>query len=258
MNKLQTIFQLLISNGPRWFFLYLAERTAGKTSPYFFNKRMNLEIQNRLPGFNTRYYNYKEWNNYDWTREGEEWTDSDEWKTSLIDEIIKPNLKPGGTTLEIGPGAGRWSVVLAELSDQLILVDMTERSIEHCKRRLKMYSNCQFYRNNGTDLSFLEKDSVDFLWSFDVFVHLAPLDIESYLRSLNEILRDGGTGIIHHAAAGGRKGGFRSSMTNTLFCSMLEKYKFEVIRQLDSWGKDGLFNVRQFEDKITIFRKLPS
>ncbi|MBA4058231.1 MAG: hypothetical protein C0490_26175, partial [Marivirga sp.] len=228
----------------------------GKSLPYFFKKRMTLEISRGLPGFNTIDYNFKEWSKYDWSRQGEEWTESEQWKSALVDEIIKAYFKPGGVILEIGPGAGRWSTILAELSSQLILVDMTEKAIELCKYKLDIYSHCEFYRNNGSDLSFLKDDSIDYVWSYDVFVHIAPRDSENYLKGLSLILKKGGIGIIHHPAAGGFKGGFRSSMTNDVFCRLLAKYKFEVIDQKDSWGKDNAFSLQEFQDKITIFRKL--
>lgn len=217
---------------------------------------MALEVSKQLPGFNTIDYNFKEWSKYDWSGEGEEWTESEQWKTELADEVIKAYFEPGKIILEIGPGAGRWSGILAELSSQLILVDMTERSIEHCKGKLHSYPNCLFYKNNGADLSFLKDDSVDYLWSFDVFVHLAPNDTENYLKGLSRILKKNGLGIIHHPAAGGFKGGFRSSMTNELFCHLLAKYNFKVVHQQDSWGKDNSFSLQEFQDKITIFRKV--
>jgi ubiquinone/menaquinone biosynthesis C-methylase UbiE len=255
MSKLHTIIQLLKANGMFWLFLYIAERVLGNPSSYFFKRRMDLEIRKQLPGFNTTHYNYKEWSNYDWSRQGEEWTNSEEWKNVLVNEVIKKNFLPGKTILEIGPGAGRWSVILAELSNRLILVDMTEKALVYCKKRLQSYSHCLFYKSDGSDLSFLQKASVDYVWSFDVFVHMAPLDTDNYLQALGNAVKSGGIGIIHHPAAGGFKGGFRSSMTNDVFCQLLRKYKFEIILQFDSWGKDNSFTVHAFQDMITIFKK---
>ena len=255
MNKLNSIVQLLKANGVYWFVLYLAERAVGKSTLFFFRRRIALEVSRQLPGFNTKEYNYKEWSNYDWSREGEEWTDSESWKNALVEDLIIPYIKPGFTVLEIGPGGGRWSVILAELSERLILVDMTEKAIEHCKKRLQTFSNCVFYRNNGADLSFLNNCSVDYVWSFDVFVHIAPEDVEHYLKSLSSILVNNGIAVIHHPSIGGGKGGFRSSVTNELFCKLLKKYNFEIVCQQDSWGKNKEFSVHDYEDMITVFKK---
>ena len=256
MNKLKSIVQLINANGVYWFVLYLAERAVGKATLFFFHTRIALEIRRKLPGFNTKEYNYKEWSNYDWSREGEEWTDSESWKNALVEDLIVPYIKPGSTVLEIGPGGGRWSVILAGLSARLILVDMTEKAIEHCKKRLQTFSNCVFHRNNGADLSFLNKESVDFVWSFDVFVHIAPADVEGYLEGLSNVMVKNGIGVIHHPSIGGVKGGFRSSVTNGLFCQLLKKNNFEIVRQLNAWGKNKEFSVHDYEDMITVFKKL--
>ena len=53
------------------------------------------------------------WDRYDWSGGGEEWTASAEWKQALIDDVLLPLIPAGAAVLEIGPGAGRWSEVLA-------------------------------------------------------------------------------------------------------------------------------------------------
>ena len=250
MTKLSTFFQLLKSNGLLWALLYLAERIFGES---FKQKRITLEIKDKLPGFNTVQYNHKEWSNYNWSQEGEEWSDSEAWKKSLLNEVLLRYIQPNKIVLEIGPGAGRWSVILAPLSQKFILVDLTEASIQHCKKKLQQFTNCVFYANNGSDLSFLKNESVDYVWSFDVFVHISPSDTELYLKALYPVLVKDGIGIIHHPAEGGFKGGFRSSTTNELFCALLKKYNFEIVLQFDSWGENH--SVREFKDMITVFRK---
>jgi len=126
VKGLMTMFRLVRVNGMTWTFFYAAERLINKR---FFHKRAELEIQKNLPGFNTTAYNYKEWANYNWSKGGEEWSDSEPWKKSLREEVLLTYIKPGFTVLEIGPGAGRWSLALASISKKLILVDLTENAI---------------------------------------------------------------------------------------------------------------------------------
>lgn len=256
MVKFRMITHLMQSNGLYWLLLYLMEKVSGSRGSLFFQKRTRLEIKKRLPGFNTTRYNYKEWSDYDWSAGGEEWSDSKAWKDALIDEVLLRYIQPQKTILELGPGAGRWSEVLAKLSKKLILVDLTEESIAVCKKKLHHYSHCLFYQNDGTDLSFLDNSSIDYVWSFDVFVHISPEDTECYLKALSSILVKGGIAIIHHPAQGGLKGGFRSGMTNELFCSLLQKHNFKIVHQLDSWGKDGSFSVKEYNDMITVFNRI--
>ena len=62
---------------------------------------------------NSAVENRDRWERWDWTSLGEEWSASPEWKQGLVDDVLLPNIPPGGTVLEIGPGGGRWSEVLA-------------------------------------------------------------------------------------------------------------------------------------------------
>lgn len=254
-TKLATVVHLLKENRSIWLFLYTGERLF-KATTFFRRQRIRWEIFRKLPGFNTTQYNHKEWSNYDWSHQGEEWTDSATWRQALIEDVLKRHLQPNSTVLEIGPGAGRWSETLATLSKKLILVDLTESSIAHCRNRLKTHEHVAYHQNNGRDLSFVFRDSVDFVWSFDVFVHVSPADTAQYLEEIQKILSPGGIAIIHHPAMGGARGGFRSSVTNDLFCQLLKNHNLKLIRQFDSFGKDDAFSVKTHGDMITIFGKM--
>jgi hypothetical protein len=58
------------------------------------------------------------WDGWDWSRDGNEWTDDvrtfrgqdpEVWKASLLTAAMLPYAERGGTLVEIGPGAGRWT-----------------------------------------------------------------------------------------------------------------------------------------------------
>src|SRR5215210_2549727 len=66
------------------------------------------------------------WSQWDWSGGGDEWNESPEWKASLVEHVLCATMPRGGTILEIGPGAGRWTEHLHELADRLILVEATE------------------------------------------------------------------------------------------------------------------------------------
>ena len=53
--------------------------------------------------------NKERWGSWDWSRHGEEWTISADWKQALIADVLLPTIPEGGTVLGIGPGAGRWT-----------------------------------------------------------------------------------------------------------------------------------------------------
>ena len=254
MNKFQVAAHLIHVNGPAWFTLFLFEKISKNITPFFYKKRIRYETKNQLPGFNSTAYNYKEWSNYNWNTEGEEWSSSQAWKNGLVNDVLDRYIQKDKTILEIGPGGGRWSELLAQRSGKLILVDLTEKSIEVCRGKLKAFSHCSFYTNNGTNLSFLSDSSVDYLWSFDVFVHIAPDDIGSYLNEFSRIFKPGAVGIVHHSINGTHSEGFRSSLTNESFLTMLNEHHFKLIDQTRQWGPNKIFSLTE-NDAITIFSK---
>ena len=194
------------------------------------------------------------WNAWDWSQGGDEWNDTDEpeqWKATLVDEVLLSNVGEARSILEIGPGAGRWSEVLSPCAERLVLVDVTPRALELTKERLGDDAKVEYILSDGAAFPDVEDASVDFVWSFDVFVHIAPLDVASYIAEVARVLRPGGTAVIHHSGELQRFPGWRSPMTAVLFAQLARERGLDVTRQFDSWS-DGRFGVRTNNDVITI------
>jgi SAM-dependent methyltransferase len=201
--------------------------------------------------------NRQRWDNWDWSGGGEEWSASPVWKGALIDDVLARWISSEGVVLEIGPGAGRWSAALLERASRLILVDVSRRPLELCRSRFQGAENVEFVLSSGTDLPGIADRSVDAVWSFDVFVHIAPLDQASYLREIARVLAPGGVAVIHHADGRNRglipsRHGWRSPMSRNLFASLASSSGLVVERQIDSWGSDGRFDLSSYADTITV------
>jgi len=195
------------------------------------------------------------WQNWDWKKEGEEWTISRQWRQSLIDEVLLKYIEREKTVLEIGPGSGRWTETLQKISKHLICVDLADKCIDLCKKRFSQFDNIEFFVNDGSNLDFITSDTIDFIWSFDVFVHIAPKETQKYLMEFKRVLKKGGRAVIHHPKEGGVHGWHRSGMTAELFSEMLKKHGFTLIDQFESWGDKRQFDVRRCHDIITVFKK---
>jgi ubiquinone/menaquinone biosynthesis C-methylase UbiE len=194
--------------------------------------------------------NREVWTNYDWQTKGEEWSASPEWKAALVAEVLEPYMPEGGTILEIGPGAGRWSEVLRNRAAKLIVVDVAERALELTRERLGADGDVTYVRSSGSTLPGVPDSSVDAVWSFDVFVHIAPPDVASYLAEIGRVLRPGGTAVIHHS--GERDPRFwRAPMSARLFAGLARERGFEVERQFSTWG-GGRFAVSVEGDSIAV------
>jgi SAM-dependent methyltransferase len=142
---------------------------------------------------------------YDWKDAGEEW--SAPWGTSEAQWFgaILPRIReclPAETILEIGPGFGRWTYYLKYYCQELWIVDRATDCIDACRRRFAANSHVKCYFNDGLSLSMIPKDSVDFVFSFDSFVHTNRQVVEAYLGELGTKLKIGGKGFIHHSNFG--------------------------------------------------------
>jgi ubiquinone/menaquinone biosynthesis C-methylase UbiE len=199
------------------------------------------------------------WDSWAWDIDGgEKWTESTAWKDSLIREVLRPRVPEGSDVLEIGPGAGRWTETLVEVAGSLALVDISARCIEICQDRFGHLDYTSFHVTSGSDLSFINNESIDVVWSFDVFVHLAAADIEGYMAEFARVLRPGGHAVLHHAGGEGLQGGWRSAMTREAFANIARLAGLVVAEQFDAWGPSHEFVVSIHQDVISVIRKPPT
>ena len=189
----------------------------------------------------TQQENKRHWGNCNWLKGGEEWTPSPEWKRSIIDRLILKYSIPGSAILEIGPGAGRWTTTLQSMASRLVLVDIAEECLSLCKKKFFACHNVEYYLFQGDGLGFMSDSCIDFVWSYDVFVHLNPTHIESYLRDIRRVLKPGGYAVIHHSGGNypsDREAceGWRSHMTGRFFAHLAIASGMNMVEQLDSFA----------------------
>ena len=89
---------------------------------------------------------------YEWPEGGNEWSQPwgsahMQWHGSILPRISA--FLPARTIVEIAPGYGRWTVFLKDLCDHLILVDISERCIEECRRRFSNCTHISYFVNDG-------------------------------------------------------------------------------------------------------------
>jgi SAM-dependent methyltransferase len=204
--------------------------------------------------------NKERWGGWDWSRHGEEWTISADWKQALIADVLLPTIPEGGTVLEIGPGAGRWTEVLSLRADKLIAVDLDERILEHCRDHLGAPDNVEFMLTTGSALPDVRDHSVDAIWSFDVFVHIAPIDQDTYLAEFARVLKPGGVAAIHHADGRDRgaltsRRGWRAPMCTSLFAAIAERHGLTAEKVITTWGPNAEHDLGAYRDAISVLRQ---
>jgi SAM-dependent methyltransferase len=165
-------------------------------------------------GVPTIQQNYERWQQHKWAQSGDEWSPGrcPEGTAILWSRTILPRIEryfSAGTVLEIGPGFGRWTEFLRRVADRMILVDLSDRCIESCRRRFAGDSRISYFVNDGASLDVVPDGSVDFIFSFDSLVHAEADAIGAYLSQAARKLKPGGAGFIHHSNLGafvGRRG----------------------------------------------------
>ena len=253
-RKIRKFRQRVSENGAAWTVYNMLWRGCHWMSQRLDERMRSLEARYNLPGDHSVSKNYDiSEHETRWESANEDWTPSQEWKEALIDEGIRQYARPAGTYVEIGPGAGRWSEALSTRARRLLLVDISPKSIEIC-RRLAGFSNIEFFVNNGTSLDFIPSETVDFIFSAATFAHISPPDTDKYLGEFARVLGEEGCAVIQHSGNGGALGGWRSRMTSDLFAALVRSHALTVVRQFDSWGARGQFRLG-LGDVFTVFQK---
>ncbi len=119
-----------------------------------------------------------------------------------LEHYLAKNLS-GDSFLEIGCGGGQWSKYIYNLNffKKMICVDVL--SEEHNNfwgyvgdeaRKIIKYEKI-----NNCELDFIEDQSIDYVFSYDVFCHLSLSTIDNYLESLFKKCKNGAVLLIMYA-----------------------------------------------------------
>ena len=152
----------------------------------------------------------KDWNEYSRTWEqysgsghehlGDEWADRHR-DDAYFNAYAARFLKPGMTVMEVGVGGGKYTVRLAPLVRKVIAFDVAGEMLRRTQARCEALGlkNVEFVEGNGVDFQPLPDNSIDFFFSFDVFVHIALEDTWPYAQEIARVLKPGAFSSVHYA-----------------------------------------------------------
>jgi SAM-dependent methyltransferase len=119
------------------------------------------------------------------------------FKEKILDTYLPPRAAEG---LEIGPGGGRITSLLLPRTTVLHVADPSDAMLKRLKARFAGVGSLQIYHTDGMTLPPLRPSSLDYIVSFDVFVHFEPRLIYWYLRQIKSLLKPGGVGLVHYSS----------------------------------------------------------
>ena len=255
-EKLRLAARAFSENGPVYTFLLATYYGSSAIAEKAFSRMARTRTKRGLPGINSIDFNKAIWESWDWKAAGEEWTVSEEWKQSLVNQVLDRYMPKSGAILEIGPGGGRWTEHLVNRCNSYVGIDLSASAIKCCEDRFADVPYARFLVGSGSDLRDVADASIDGIWSFNVFVHINKADVARYVKEFSRGMRKGATGVIHHGRVGGRLGGWRSDLTQDTMMDLLESASLERIDSFDEWS-DGakIHKVTGYADGITVFSK---
>ncbi|MBO0841104.1 MAG: class I SAM-dependent methyltransferase [Sciscionella sp.] len=125
---------------------------------------------------------------------------------AVLDRVAKLGAEPKfGTALDFGCGAGRLVQGMATAGfEHATGVDISKGMLDKAAELNRHGDRVRFVHNESADLSIVDSDSVDFVYSCRVLQHMPTELAHGYIREFFRIARAGGTVVFQipsHPAA---------------------------------------------------------
>jgi len=121
---------------------------------------------------------------------GNEWT-GEEGFLSLLEKYSSPEFE----ALEIGCGGGRITASAAPLFKHVSAADISNEMLRKCREGIQA-ANVALHKLDAFTLKEFADESMDFVFSHDVFVHFSSLQVYPYLQEIKRVLRSQGIALI--------------------------------------------------------------
>jgi SAM-dependent methyltransferase len=171
-------------------------------------------------------------------------------------EVLLRTLPENSDVLEIGCGAGRIARHVAPAARTLIGVDIAQTMVDEARENLAGQPNVELHKVSGFALDPIADESVDVVYSHDVFCLLEPIEALAALDATRRVLRPGGVSVISFYAFDcpawreGQLDAARSgSHTGRFGANLPRPYTIEFIRSLHELaGFDRVTTEAAWED----------
>lgn len=102
-----------------------------------------------------------------------------------------------GRALDFGCGAGRLTQAMCEHFDEAVGLDISSSMVETASKFNQQGDRCQYKVNTTPDLTQLDDQSFDFVYTMWVLQHSPPEASTRYIAEFFRVLRPGGIAMFH-------------------------------------------------------------
>jgi SAM-dependent methyltransferase len=115
----------------------------------------------------------------------------------VVERWIKPHVDRSSVAGEIGTGGARVARLVAPNVGRFHAFDISPKMLELARHELRDVPGAQFHVLDGPSLPGPLASTFDFIYSFDVFMHL-DLHVQwRYVLEFDRVLKPGGKAFIH-------------------------------------------------------------
>lgn len=121
-----------------------------------------------------------------------------------IEQYLKSILQPHYNVFEIGCGGGQWTKFIAPLVNHVSCNDAKTAESNNLFNYLRQHNighNVSFFQAQNFTLDYLADNSLDFVFSYDVFCHISYSGQKEYIRNLYQKCKPGCLLMIMYADA---------------------------------------------------------
>lgn len=129
-------------------------------------------------------------------RFGDDWAKPSDVER-IIEEYIYPFITKESIVAEIGSGVARVASKVADKTKEFYCFDISYRLLEKAKIALAAYPHVSYVLLDRPQFPTEFTGKFDFVYAFDVFVHLDLHTMWKYFKEINIILKKGGRAFIH-------------------------------------------------------------
>jgi ubiquinone/menaquinone biosynthesis C-methylase UbiE len=110
-------------------------------------------------------------------------------------DLLEKYASPEHLALEIGCGGGRITSKAVSWFRHLLVTDVSKQMLRKCRESVPE-DNLSFHQIDGFTLDAFDDNSIDCVFSHDVFVHFSSLQVYPYLMEIKRILKPKGIAIL--------------------------------------------------------------